>query len=238
MLSKVKRFAQNYDCHVWFVAHPRVLRDWRGEPPNLYDISGSAHFINKADNGIVVHRMWPAKPTDEKQRGRREQRPPAGWQGPGEVPEGAVRILVRKVRNKAVGTVGEALLVYDRVTGRYSGVKEYLRQQGAGAEQQGGTGMGGGGNSSFAGVGGGGQGARGMATAAAIVQEDVSWQGEVLDPVTGEVREDVGEDGAGDRAVREPWRDQVPAGAEVVDHTKPKPAQEVNFESPLYERDG
>ncbi|CAJ1978497.1 unnamed protein product [Sphenostylis stenocarpa] len=30
--------------------------DWVGGPPNLYDISGSAHFINKCDNGIVIHR--------------------------------------------------------------------------------------------------------------------------------------------------------------------------------------
>ena len=39
-----------------FVAHPRQMRDWKGDPPNLYDISGSAHFINKCDNGVVVHR--------------------------------------------------------------------------------------------------------------------------------------------------------------------------------------
>ena len=47
---------QYYDVHVWFVAHPRQMRDWKGEPPTMYDISGSAHFINKADNGVVVHR--------------------------------------------------------------------------------------------------------------------------------------------------------------------------------------
>ena len=41
---------------MWFVAHPKQMRDWKGEPPNLYDISGSAHFINKADCGVVVHR--------------------------------------------------------------------------------------------------------------------------------------------------------------------------------------
>lgn len=56
MLTKIKRFAQHNDVHVWFVAHPRQLQGWKGEPPNLYDISGSAHFINKADNGIVIHR--------------------------------------------------------------------------------------------------------------------------------------------------------------------------------------
>jgi hypothetical protein len=35
---------------------PCEPQGWRGEPPNLYDISGSAHFINKADNGLVIHR--------------------------------------------------------------------------------------------------------------------------------------------------------------------------------------
>lgn len=47
---------QTCGVHVWFVAHPRQLREWKGGAPNLYDISGSAHFINKADNGVVVHR--------------------------------------------------------------------------------------------------------------------------------------------------------------------------------------
>lgn len=56
MLAKVKKFAQTYNVHVWFVAHPRQMHHYAGEPPNLYDISGSAHFINKADAGIVVHR--------------------------------------------------------------------------------------------------------------------------------------------------------------------------------------
>ncbi|ESQ33789.1 hypothetical protein EUTSA_v10006950mg [Eutrema salsugineum] len=56
MLTKIKRFAQHHSCHVWFVAHPKQLQQWDGSPPNLYDISGSAHFINKCDNGIVIHR--------------------------------------------------------------------------------------------------------------------------------------------------------------------------------------
>ncbi|XP_024021254.1 twinkle homolog protein, chloroplastic/mitochondrial isoform X1 [Morus notabilis] len=97
MLTQVKRFAQHHACHVWFVAHPRQLQNWAGEPPNLYDISGSAHFINKCDNGIVVHR---------------NRDPDAG-------PVDQVQIIVRKVRNKVAGTIGEAYLAYDRVTGRY-----------------------------------------------------------------------------------------------------------------------
>jgi twinkle protein len=97
MLTKVKRFAQTAGVHVWFVAHPRQLREWKGQAPNLYDISGSAHFINKADNGIVVHR----------------NRDPNGQS------LAAVQILVRKVRNKAAGTVGDAVLEYERINGRY-----------------------------------------------------------------------------------------------------------------------
>ncbi|KAJ7555040.1 hypothetical protein O6H91_05G019600 [Diphasiastrum complanatum] len=100
ILTKVKRFAQHHDCHVWFVAHPKQLQIWRGQAPNLYDISGSAHFINKCDNGLVIHRNRDADagPLDE--------------------------VLVRKVRNKAAGTIGDAILHYDRVTGAYFDVEQ------------------------------------------------------------------------------------------------------------------
>lgn len=98
MLTKIKRFAQHYACHVWFVAHPRQLHHWVGGPPNLYDISGSAHFINKCDNGIVIHR---------------NRDPDAG-------PLDQVQVCVRKVRNKVIGTIGDAYLSYDKVTGLYS----------------------------------------------------------------------------------------------------------------------
>ncbi|KAK9706975.1 hypothetical protein RND81_07G164600 [Saponaria officinalis] len=97
MLTMVKRFAQHHSCHVWFVAHPKQLQNWTGDPPNLYDISGSAHFINKCDNGIVVHR---------------NRDPEAG-------PIDRVQICVRKVRNKVAGTIGDAYLTYNRVTGEF-----------------------------------------------------------------------------------------------------------------------
>ncbi|KAK9909228.1 hypothetical protein WJX75_009173 [Coccomyxa subellipsoidea] len=100
MLTKIKRFAQHNDVHVWFVAHPRQLQGWKGEPPNLYDISGSAHFINKADNGIVIHR------NRDPEQGALNH----------------VKVLVRKVRNKAAGTIGDCILEYDRSTGRYKDV--------------------------------------------------------------------------------------------------------------------
>ncbi|XP_071690115.1 twinkle homolog protein, chloroplastic/mitochondrial [Rutidosis leptorrhynchoides] len=101
MLTSIKRFAQHHACHVWFVAHPRQLQQWTGNPPNMYDISGSAHFINKCDNGIVVHR---------------NRDPEAGAMD-------LVQICVRKVRNKVSGTIGDAYLQYNRVTGEYSDLK-------------------------------------------------------------------------------------------------------------------
>lgn len=121
MLTKVKRFAQHYDCHVWFVAHPRQLQNWSGQAPNLYDISGSAHFINKADNGIVIHRPFGPGAAAAK-----------GGRGGGDGGEGAgdpalVQVLVRKVRNKAAGRIGEVLLRYHRSTGCYT--DEFVQQQ-------------------------------------------------------------------------------------------------------------
>ena len=56
MMSKIKRYAQQHNVAVWLVAHPRQMLDWKGAKPSLYDISGSAHFVNKADNVVVVHR--------------------------------------------------------------------------------------------------------------------------------------------------------------------------------------
>lgn len=97
MLTKIRRFAQHHSCHVWFVAHPRQLHQYAGKAPNLYDISGSAHFINKCDNGIVIHR---------------NRDPDAG-------PLDQVEVCMRKVRNKVIGTIGEAFLSYDRVTGQF-----------------------------------------------------------------------------------------------------------------------
>ncbi|KAL7211226.1 hypothetical protein ACSBR2_014160 [Camellia fascicularis] len=107
MLTKVKRFAQHHSCHVWFVAHPRQLHHWVGSPPNLYDISGSAHFINKCDNGIVIHR---------------NRDPDAG-------PMDQVQVCVRKVRNKVAGTIGDAFLSYNRVTGEFMDLSETLRRR-------------------------------------------------------------------------------------------------------------
>ncbi len=106
MLGKVKRFAQNHDVHVWFVAHPGKLprdRDGKRGIPGLYDISGSANWVNKADIGVVVHRDPAEKPP-------------------------TTEIHIRKIRFRAVGQLGTVKLAWDKKTGRYSDPMEAERE--------------------------------------------------------------------------------------------------------------
>lgn len=98
MLGKIKRFAQAHGVHVWFVAHPaKPLKDKQNEPPSLYDISGSAHWVNKADLGVSVHRGW-------LENGERDTE---------------TEIHVKKVRFRSVGKPGMARLAYLPAIGRY-----------------------------------------------------------------------------------------------------------------------
>ncbi|KAG2445627.1 hypothetical protein HXX76_000237 [Chlamydomonas incerta] len=117
MLTRVRKFARETDCHVWFVAHPRQQHAAKtgakgggaagGASPGLYDISGSAHWFNKTDNGIVVHRRFEVKVD-----------PVSGKEVRVALPE--VEVKLQKVRNKDVGTQGQTHLLYDRPTGRYA----------------------------------------------------------------------------------------------------------------------
>lgn len=97
ILSKLWAFGQNHGVHVWFVAHPAKMKTEGGRTPvpTLYDISGSAHFVNKADCGLTVHR--------------------------GEA-DGTTEVWVRKIRFKWVGQQGKAVLRYSRATGVYSDI--------------------------------------------------------------------------------------------------------------------
>jgi twinkle protein len=97
-LRKIRQFGRRTKTHIFIVAHPqKMYRDKSGEypVPTLYDISGSAHWRNKADNGIVVFRdiNEPDKP--------------------------GVEIHVQKIRFREIGKVGGVELKYDKVTGGY-----------------------------------------------------------------------------------------------------------------------
>lgn len=95
-LSNIRQFARDWEIHVWIIAHPKQMqkdRDGKINPPRPYDISGSAHWYNKADNIITVFRDTTTI--------------------------GPVQIHVQKIRFKHVGRPGLVELRYDRITGRY-----------------------------------------------------------------------------------------------------------------------
>lgn len=97
-LSRIRQFARHYDVHMWVLAHPRMLHKDKqtGEytVPTPYEIAGSAHWFNKADNCISI---WRNKVDDTK----------------------PVEIHVQKIRFREVGSLGVAYLQYDKVTGEY-----------------------------------------------------------------------------------------------------------------------
>lgn len=59
-IKAFKRFAKKFMVHLIIVAHPAKQqkdKDGAYAVPTLYDISDSAHWYNKADVGVVVHRF-------------------------------------------------------------------------------------------------------------------------------------------------------------------------------------
>ena len=93
-LSVIRRFARHHNIHVWLVAHPTKMQkavggDYAGKypPPTPYDISGSAHFFNKADNCLCVWRdVWEDS--------------------------AKIELHIHKVRNRAVGYPGMVELAF------------------------------------------------------------------------------------------------------------------------------
>jgi twinkle protein len=58
-IKQLKKFARRYKVHIAVVAHPaKMQRNKDGEYPipSLYDIADSAHWANKADLGVIIHR--------------------------------------------------------------------------------------------------------------------------------------------------------------------------------------
>jgi len=100
-LSQIRNFARENQIHIWIVAHPTKLTKIKdkatGEmvypPATPYDISGSAHWFNKADNCLSVFR-------------------PTGDNEP-------VTVFVQKIRFKTNGKRGASHFTYDFRNGRY-----------------------------------------------------------------------------------------------------------------------
>lgn len=56
--TKITKWARKRGVHVFVIAHTtKIAKDKNGkfEVPNLYNISGSAHFFNKTHNGITIY---------------------------------------------------------------------------------------------------------------------------------------------------------------------------------------
>lgn len=99
-LTKIRRFARFNGIHVWIIAHPtKLIKNSEGkyDPPTMYDISGGAHWRNKADNGICVYRDFDM---------------------------GTTEIIVQKIRFREIGKIGSTSLKYT-YCGNYVGEGGY-----------------------------------------------------------------------------------------------------------------
>lgn len=111
-LTRIRRFARSHEVHVFLVAHPTKLKKNQQDVypvPTPYDVSGSAHFRNKADNCICVWRDL-------------------------EDPKLETTIYVQKIRFREVGRVGQCTLNYDWRSGGFKDPKptihDYVREPG------------------------------------------------------------------------------------------------------------
>ena len=99
-MTKIQNFAQKYKVLVFLVAHPRKIdrkSDGTFEVPTLYDISGSAHFYNKTDYGITIHRNYTE-----------------------DIRENTTDVHVKKVKFKHLGYAGVAQFKYNINNGRFA----------------------------------------------------------------------------------------------------------------------
>ncbi|MCP4762009.1 MAG: toprim domain-containing protein [archaeon] len=97
-LGKLRRFGRLNKVHIFIVAHPQKLhKNSKGkyDAPDMYSIAGGAHFRNKADNGICVHRLYEEEKKDH------------------------VQIIIQKIRFKDIGKIGMTTLRYEYATGIY-----------------------------------------------------------------------------------------------------------------------
>jgi twinkle protein len=110
-LSATIRITEKTGAHVWIVAHPTKLhRDKNGERPvpTPYDISGSAHWFNKPDNCICIHRNPQAKPGDDDYR--------------------MTDVWVQKVKFRNIGEQGLVRLRWDATSGNYADMNADYRR--------------------------------------------------------------------------------------------------------------
>ncbi|MEK9768082.1 MAG: bifunctional DNA primase/helicase [Betaproteobacteria bacterium] len=96
LISTCKQFVRRHEIALWMVAHPSKMQ--RGNDgsiplPTLYDVSGSAHWNNMCDVGLVIGRDFENNQT---------------------------RVVTRKIREQGLyGMIGEAFFRYNLSTHCY-----------------------------------------------------------------------------------------------------------------------
>lgn len=96
-ITKIMRWAKMHKVKAWVVVHPTKIRadkDGKTPVPSLYDIHGSANWVNMPDNGLVIYRSEDVSSTTE--------------------------IYVKKVRRKFVGKRGKCTLRFEVKIGKYT----------------------------------------------------------------------------------------------------------------------
>jgi twinkle protein len=105
LISKLKRFGIAHDVAVFMVVHPAKLqrdKDGKEPVPSLYDLHGSAHWRNKCDAGVVVHRDFEQDITE---------------------------IWIRKIREQPVGgSIGKVALKFDAQTRQYRDAPQMISE--------------------------------------------------------------------------------------------------------------
>jgi twinkle protein len=95
----VNQFKREELLHIFLVAHPTKMQKDPAtkivEVPDLYDVSGSANFFNKADAGLSVYRNFDTN---------------------------IVEIYINKMKFEHIGKQGNCALKYNIRNGRYQSI--------------------------------------------------------------------------------------------------------------------
>jgi twinkle protein len=101
ILVKLRTFARQTGVHIVLIAHPRKMQkglDGNYEIPTAYDISGSAHFYNVADNIMSIYREFLNQDNDHS----------------------ITHAHVQKVKTKYSGQIGSSKFQFDKHTQRFT----------------------------------------------------------------------------------------------------------------------
>lgn len=105
--NKARAFCLSHDVALFIVVHPSKLKrnqDGHFLPPSPYDMAGSAHWRNRTDHILCVHRNIENGGEDREEA----------------LAQNSVEIISQKARHRHLGKIGSATLYWDSLTGRYS----------------------------------------------------------------------------------------------------------------------